>query len=228
MSLVDKVIMAISSHEDYEEVMKTVRKNAYGPTLLVGGKVYRTVSEIIHGTECGSKDADWDVLIMGDVKTAYVPSGWNAVTSYYPGSKTNSLGLVKQTRKYSAKTWVAPIVKIDNKIDMIGIRDIPGDGTLNSYFKVVPLDVQRIALDIEKRQLFGPVAINAIKRRNVKINSTKGCLPRLDIKRYIVDKATSLGYTYEGQVVSKKPCDCYGNDTKSLWDYGCKLPQFHS
>ncbi len=71
MNLADKVIAALASYEDFEESMETIRKNAYGPVYLVGGKVYRTVSEVIHGINVGARESDWDALVMGDVKHVY-------------------------------------------------------------------------------------------------------------------------------------------------------------
>jgi hypothetical protein len=230
MSLVDKVIQRLSSHKDYEEAIKTIRKNSYGQVYLVGGKIYRTVSEIVHGIECGAKDADWDALCMGEVKVTYCPPGWGSMPPKLP----NSMALAKRVGNgyavsfgaYNRRRRYVPPGK-QHKIDLIGIKDVPGDGTLQSYFDIVPLDIQRMALDLEGRALHGTRAMDAIRRKMVKVNNSEGCLPGLQIKPYIARKAQSLGFTYEGQVIAKVDCNCYGGDSKALWDYGCKLPQFH-
>jgi hypothetical protein len=235
MNLVDKIAKALSSHEDFEEVMRIIRKNAYGHPYLVGGKIYRTVSEIIHGIDVGARQADWDALVMGDVVPNYLPKGWSVIPPRFTNSKKNSVELQKLSRKggnlvrfggYNNTGMFQPMRKL-HKIDIIGIKDVPGDDSLRSYFNVVPLDVQKIAFNFETKTLYGVDAINAIKKRHIKVNNPEGCLPGLDLAPYIARKAGSLGYTYEGQVISKTKCNCYDGDTQALWNNGCKLPQFH-
>jgi hypothetical protein len=236
--LVNRLIERLNTYGDFEEAIKAIRKNSYGPTYLVGGKIYRTLSEIIHGEDCKAAKADWDALVMGEVKLTYVPNGWGISEVYDKTTKKNSLGLQSRRKSkalrarirmgYRPGTRYVPKRPPLHKIDLIGIKDIPGDGSLQSYFDCVPLDIQAIALCLDTQRIHGVKAMEAINKKNIKVNSTKGALPGLEIKSYIAHKAASMSYNYEGQVIQKTPCNCFEGDSKLLFDYGCKLPDFHS
>ena len=242
--LVTQLIDKLRSYKDFEEAIKAIRKNSYGPIFLVGGKVYRTLSEIIHGGDFKATSVDWDALVMGEVKMNYVPRGWEVAEVYDERTKKHSLGFQKNGTKprwgnprmglirmggYRGNNRYIPPSRArpQHKIDLIGIKDIPGNGTLQSYFDCVPLDIQAIALCLDTQTIHGVKAMEAIRRKHIKVNSTTGALPGLDVNVYLPQKADSMGYTYEGQIVQKTPCNCFGGDTKALFDHGCKLPNFH-
>ena len=244
MNLTDRIVDRLKSYEDYEEVITTARKNSYGPLYLVGGKIYRTIIEELTGREVGAKTADWDVLVMGDIKPNHIPKGWRR-NSYNQAAKPNSLGLEKATRRASAGVRFSayhggamayhqsrignPVsrAKKAHKIDLIAIKDVPGEG-LEGYFNVVPLDIQRIALSLCDNTLKGVEGLRAIKSGNIRINSREGCMPGLHIESYIVGKATSIGFTYEGQVVPTTPCNCFDGNPRGMLFSGCKFPRFHT
>lgn len=50
----------ITSYPEYQQVWEIVTKNCDGPVRLVGGRVYRTLLEIIHGISFGADKCDWD------------------------------------------------------------------------------------------------------------------------------------------------------------------------
>jgi len=232
MNLADRIIKRIESYSDYKSSIKVIRNNSYGPIYLVGGKVYRTIIEELTGRDVKAASVDWDALCMGDVKPSNVPSGWQR-NPYNREAKPNSLGLVESVhvRAYHAKhiyaqRRIGSTRNAAHKIDIIGIKDIPGQ-TLNAYFDIVPLDIQRIALCLEKRTLYGVKGMKAINSGTIRINSNKGTMPGLDISSYIQRKAESLGFSYEGQEAPRIPCDCFSHPRAMLFG-GCKFPQFHT
>lgn len=244
MNLSDRVIERIKSYEDFESSMQTIRKNSYGPIFLVGGKVYRTIIEELTGRDVGAAIVDWDALCFGDVKPTHIPEGWRR-NFHNSASKLNSLGLEKGVSRVRRTTSVNKRVRFNpyyggasgpyqsinkgagaHKIDIIGIKDVPGGRDLQSYFNIVPLDVQRVALSLENGTLHGVNGLKAIKSGHIRINSTEGSLPGLEITSYIKRKAESIGFTYEGQAQQGIPCDCF-EDSRAMLFSGCKFPKFH-
>ena len=232
-NLADRVLKKISSHEHYDEVMKVVRKNAYGKIFLVGGKVYRTAIEVMHNYYCQSESSDWDFLVLGDIKTIHIPQDWQTTSGYY--EKKNSVRIIRRGKKTQLKRGPYRYFGRlpDIKIDLISIKDImktAGEsqrGNVKDYFRIVPLDIQALALDVEKKSLLGSKAVSAIKSRKVSVNNSIGALPGLNISEYIQNKASSIAFMCEQSPRTKSQCDCFSGDIKTLWDRGCQLPQHH-
>ena len=240
---IDRLMSRICNYDDFSEVITIARASAYGPLFLVGGKLYRTIVEMTHGYDCGAALADWDFLVLGSVKpptlgninNPYTHKNWvvKSLPSYQHGSwanfKANSVTLLKNGLVASLMSRRVPIRTTADKIDIIAIDDIAKGGGLSDYFKVVPLDIQQLALDIENTTpaLLGAEALNAIDKRAIRINNAQGALPNLDISSYLADKAKSLNFTYEGQVVNQTACNCYPNDIKALFRWGCQFPKEH-
>lgn len=239
---VKELIRRIQSAPDFDEVWEIARKNSYGPVLMVGGRVYRTITEMVHGYDCGSQKSDWDFLVLGAVKQVLVPrlgarnsSSWTPTTlpSYYTGSrggmrnlKANSMSLKRNGSKRVRQLGRNHGRSLAPKIDLICIEDVKKGGDLTDYFDNVPLDVQRVALNLDNPQLHGPKALVAIEKRMVKFNS-KGVFPNLDIAAYTKDKATSLKFGWDGQKVIKQDCNCYPGDSIMLFRMGCQFPNSH-
>lgn len=235
MSLVDQVVASIQAMPDYEDAIKIIRKNSYAPFYLVGGKVYRTVASIIHGVDCGADRADWDALVLGEVKLTWLPYGWSNVVPFNKDKKRNSLQLSKGGNyiaphwryNYGSSAFSGTYTSRSPKIDLISVLDVPGNNDLSSYFDVVPLDIQMMALDLRNHALVGHRAMQAITQKKIAINNPTGCLGEINPMQIMARKAQSMGFSYEGQVLRKTPCDCYDGDTQALWHFGCKFPQFH-
>jgi len=230
------IMRRIMAHKDFHEVATQVSRNASGKIYLVGGKVYRTAIEVIHGYYCGANEADWDWLCVGEVvkpDRLFLTDGWNNSMNKYYNYKDNSLCL-KKTFATPWHTHMAsrPTETYQAKIDIIGIKDVvkgcpdyPREGKLQDYLDVVPLTVQSIALSTDSGQhypaLYGVKAIKAIERKIIEVNNSVGCLPNLDLPRYIKEKADSLNFTYTNGT-TKIPCNCYAKDNIALWNYGCQ------
>lgn len=247
----ERLLAWISSHKDFVAITSAVMQNCYGPVYLVGGKVYRSIAEIVHGGNFGSDSADWDFLCLGDVKANTKPMGFKAAArSYYTGT-TKSLTYKRYVR--AAVPWAPPsrrglitrrvrmsgpisALKVDAKVDIIAIDDIISKANttktgLDAYFDGVPLDIQALALGpicAGAITLKGPLAISAIERRKVSINNKTGLLPNYNIPQYIKDKAATLpGFVYEGMKAAKIACNCFPNDLQALWREGCQMPRLH-
>jgi len=237
LALPSIIMSKIMKHPDFHEVATLVKRNTSGKIYLVGGKIYRTAIELIHGYECGSKDADWDFLCEGEVvrqDRAYTGAGWSVKDLDYYGYKEHSLCL-QQMSVPSGLTGLAAMTQIRfKKIDIIGIKDIRKAipkpvGTIHDYLDIVPLDVQSIALATDNGMptLYGLKGMKSIEARTIKVNNAIGALPNLDLERYIKEKAQSLRFEAPTLKVAKIPCSCFPNDIRLLWRLGCQSPENH-
>lgn len=244
------VMQRIMQHPDFSEVANLVRRNASGRIYLVGGKVYRTIIELVHGYDCGAKDVDWDFLCMGTVAKrhrAYLHTDWSVdrqdgsykansmCLSYWDSNKqTAASGLLRSTFHSLSGPIVysQPVRKPDKKIDIIGIKDIPTKhGTIQDYFDSVPLDIQTVGLSTEDAYptLYGQ-ALKSIETKTISINNESGTLRPFDVNAYASAKALSLkfNYDYKGSYRSPKvPCNCFENDIKALFRMGCQRKDIH-
>lgn len=142
----NETISTIKADPYFKEVYEIARKNSTGPVYLVGGRVYRTLIEKIHDCYVKANRSDWDFLVLGKVKSCYIPGSWTPQTNQAPpiGSKTfspMSSGQISQPPrirnaaiKANSMTLVNPTKGLVNKlkVDLIAIRDIV-DGTKDGY-----------------------------------------------------------------------------------------------
>lgn len=239
----------IKQHPDFNEVMNLVTRNTSGEVFLVGGKVYRTIVELVHGYDCGAEEADWDFLCLGDVvkkHRVYVFGDWSPDISPYEDYKANSLCLKHYTRSLNVNGIVRGMGGIGGpgrrpishakKIDIIGIKDVPKFnshegvllGRLDDYFKAVPLTVQAIALSKGSYPCLYGKALPSIEAKTIHINNEHGTLRPFDIHYYASQKASSLKFKYHGYSRAYKvPCDCYEGDITLLWRNGCQNKGAH-
>jgi len=232
------IMQKVMAHADFHVVADIVRRNTSGKIYLVGGKVYRTAIELIHGYKCNSEGVDWDFLCIGEVvepRRAYVRDDWVPNEGEYDGSKANSMCLKHYSTSnsnYTPQSIFSPtIVK---KIDIIGIKDVMlatanPTGQLEDYLNIVPLTVQSIALSADSASypsLYGRVGMKSIETRTVAVNNEIGALGRLNVPKYLRQKAENLQFYYAGSNI-KRPCNCFPNDTQLLWRLGCQSKLTH-
>jgi hypothetical protein len=248
------VMQKLFSDPDFHTVAQLVKRNTSGKVWMVGGKVYRTIIEVVHGYYCGAREADWDFLCMGEVvdrRRAYLDKDWvvDRPTGAY---KPNSMCLTHYvntgngflTQAYSgglsgspnpSPVYIARAKVPDKKIDIIGIKDIPqfnevsGPSRLKDYFSAVPLDIQMIALSADSRRptLRGG-ALDSVVTKTVGVNNPDGTLRPFDVHQYARQKANSIKFRYYGDGgITKTQCDCYDGDIIALWRMGCRRKDIH-
>ncbi|MBV1929315.1 MAG: hypothetical protein KUG81_07375, partial [Gammaproteobacteria bacterium] len=108
------VVECIMAYPDAKETLDYARKSCYGPTYLVGGKVYRTLIEMMTGRDVKAQTADWDFLCMGEIKVKAPKRGWVMTGSLY-GYGRRSRNIV---RKHGASKRRA------SKIDLVSMADV--------------------------------------------------------------------------------------------------------
>ena len=242
-SLARAIMQKVMRHEDFHTVAELVSRNTAGRIFLVGGKVYRTAIELIHGYDCKSEQADWDFLCVGEVtkpNRVWLSDNWQPDDNEYEDYKEHSLCL-KHYPQMNKTAMINTIVAFKpmpepKKIDIIGIKDIvqatpnPSrpNGSLDDYLNIVPLTIQACALTTHQAYptLYGEKAIKSIETKTIEVNNAEGALPNLNLPRYIREKAESLQFAH-GNGRTKVPCDCFGNDHRMLWRLGCQHKLTH-
>lgn len=220
-----EIIQRIRSHVDFDDVYAMARRQSYAPMYLVGGRVYRTVIEVITGNNVGANEADWDFLVMGAIKQRLIsnPEGeWEVEIFQY--CKENSLRLRRLRSIERQSRWgVFPSMEV-TKMDLIAIADC-AEGvkfpSLHNYFQIVPLDVQCAALDLERNELHVAKVLQVIDRGSIAVNNPKGALPNLRINQYIRDKARSLNMGVDRQI-AKGSHTCICPMYPTLMRFGCQ------
>jgi hypothetical protein len=117
-----------------------------------------------------------------------------------------------------------PLICSDNlpQVDFIDVNDAAqkSNATTWDYFEAVPLDIQAIALDWGRGEIFGDQAMAAIKHQEIRLKNSNKLLPNLDTSLYLRDKATSLGFQINTD--AKHRCYCYPESDALLFINGCK------
>lgn len=229
------IMQKVMEHKDFHTVATMVARNTSGKIFLVGGKVYRTAIQLIHGYDCGAEEADWDFLCMGEVAKkhrAFRHPGWFVDYPDYDDYKQNSMCLKMQVEQ-PHPSGIGFVRYSSKKIDIIGIKDIilatkNPTNSVQDYLNIVPLTVQACALSTGRGvpRLYGKKAIESIEQRMIKVNNQLGALPGLNMPRYIQDKASSLQFSIAGSQM-RIPCNCYSGDIKALFNNGCQSPKTH-
>jgi len=225
------VLSLIMSYPDAKETFDYARKSCYGPTYLVGGKVYRTLIEMMTGRDVNAQAADWDFLCMGKIKVKAPKRGWAMTGSLY--------GYGKRSRNIRRVQPISRSLqgKIASKIDLVSMADVmakvgfPNSQYVSDYLRAVPLDIQAIGLDFESQQpqIHGSKAIEAIRCGRIAVNNPDGKILAVPMHQYINDKAISIGFTAAGLTsIVKVPCNCFPGDSKTLWQKGCQAPGLHN
>lgn len=222
---VSEVLDRIKSYPDADTAIQYAFKNCYGPMYLVGGKVYRTLIEMMTGRDVGAKFADWDFLCMGDIKdVAPKPKGWRVSRCSYYSNRSVAIA-------YHAPTGAA------QKIDLISMKDIMKKCSMDQsstrivdYLNAVPIDIQAIAIGPNLNlQMYGNRCIEAIRRNRLSVNNSDGSILPISTADYISQKAATIGfYTTQTAGIAKIPCNCFLNDAKALWAFGCQAPALHN
>lgn len=229
-----RAIEIIMSRPDYKNAVDCARKNSKdgGKFYAVGGTIYRALAEAVHGRSAGlteSTDLDFVLLEPGERIAPPMQHWWQLV---YPVSQSSSFGSAnRQSRAYHTQKVKYDMVAIDDvwkRLDANRHASLIGQRIINAYFAVVPLSIQAIALDVDRREIFGPAAIQDILNGVVTWNNKEALGPKHTPNEYIAAKASSMGFAHS--LADRKPmwpCNCFGDDTQALWANGCQDKENH-
>ncbi len=135
----------------YEPIIAAARGMSAGNLYMIGGAVYRSLANALHGSPLPSlKDHDFvaDTLLP-------VPDGWTAIT--------NSCGGTKITAPYAFD-----IYHFGQDFQLEHLK-LPL--TIDSYLRSVPITTQSIAYDVQRQTIIGPVGIDSITHGLVAVNN---------------------------------------------------------
>jgi hypothetical protein len=196
--VIEQLIQKITSFDtSWEEVYDIAKGNSKSKLWLVGGKVYRTLAEILYKSEVGASKCDYDFITAQTTWFNHIPGKWYVtINDEYGETRLNpymSTRLEHAWRYWKGGRQVLDLMTF-NRATQAG-----QPANLDGYFWSVPLDVQAIALDIEGRQLVGP-GIEAVTKRTVGINNPKQAADAakragLSLDLFVEARAHSLGFT---------------------------------
>ncbi len=198
-----KVMDRIVLEPEWPKALEVARGNARGELWLVGGKVYRTLAEALHGKVAGASKCDFDFLATDKTAMPMVPKRGDddrpmmlgRQDSWEVSDRPARLGTMDiGTRKFrlNGRDLVDLLT-----LDLPRRRGTTAD--IDGYFRTVPFDVQAIAIDVATGRIFGP-GIEAVRSRRVSVNNEQeftayseraGSLP----KDLLEERSWSLGFS---------------------------------
>lgn len=199
-TIVDEVIDTIQANPNWKEVWRIACKNSKSTPYLVGGKVYRTLIEVVYGYPARAECVDYDFVTESVAKKKKVPYGWMPkVGPNYP-----TLNLVNLQGSIRLKSKKGCCIDIVSTKDILQIKDGRFPEDISGYLRSVPLNIQSIALDIHNRKLIGDVGKQAVMEQKVHIHNHESYAGQYLFKRhktiatYLRKKAASIKFDVGG------------------------------
>lgn len=240
---IPSVINKIRKDRDFSTLIRMVNGMSTRH-MIVGGKVYRGLIEEMYGVNASYDKADWDFLCWDCTTSPIEFDGWTRMRG--PGISHSQINQISAASPYSPYSYSRrgkiPTIIPDNRrscryirqsdslmVDFISMEDIevqmglsPSSGTYKDYWKVVPLDIQSISLDLKDDWIYGP-GIKCIEDRTVKIqNETALANAGHNPIDYVSDKIMSFGqvkFNLLVEAIKGHKCHCPSRD---LFTYGCR------
>ncbi len=166
----------------YQEANKLAGNNSSGNRWLIGGYLFRRLSNILYGTG-NPNDGDIDILV-NKLNKNITADGWDLQINRYGNPK---------------------FLKGDISVDLIPLNNVlhikrsKAEPSIESFISCVPLTVQAIVYDIQNEKLFGDVGIQAIETRTVGVNNLDSLRSAarkksMTLDEYINKYTKSLGF----------------------------------
>lgn len=174
-------VKKLSSIPDYKLCSDIIKKNTTGKIWLVGGIVSRLLIEELYNIP--QKEFDFDFLVEEVNENIILPKGWILKQKYH-GNPT----FIKDNLEID----IFPI-KTHNYISSNNLSP-----TIDNFFKGVPYTIQAMAFDIEKQIIVGETGIDALQKREYRVNNMQEARKMAERKGISVNdritaKAKSLG-----------------------------------
>ena len=134
-----------------EAIQQVISPNCKGEVWLVGGMLYKSILNGLYGTSFTTQDLDF---LAHKSDKFILPDGWIGQSTRHGEPKLEKNG----TR--------VDIMWLEN---MHSILEHGAEYKVESYLSGVPLTIQSIAYDINRKTLLGEAGINAILSRTVGI-----------------------------------------------------------
>lgn len=189
---VQESIRRIKADSCYSGVLNVANAVSKGAFYLAGGKLYRTIAEVLYGGDFGSKKADWDFVSLDtdDNPSTFVPF-WVATRGPGITQTSPSFNYKGSTAKIGQNLQLNRSWRFENtqlgynlSVDIVAIEDIKAGGNIDDYLYSVPLSIQSIAMQIHSpimaaynNVFFGPNGIDALKNKIIHWNNKNKLRP---------------------------------------------------
>ena len=213
-----KVLDALNKDPNFAEAYQMVCNRAKTKPYLVGGKLYRTMIEIIYDYPARSHSCDFD-FAAETVRKRKKEELYTGKLKTITDLMGNVIEVpVKRARPRKSSYLKGDSVKLRTrhgcKIDLMNIPDLHGiktgklSPTIEGYLEAVPLSVQSIAMDIDKCEIFGRVGLDSINEKFIWINNKEVLTEYVALKgwtidRYVRSKADSIKFFCDRKVAPK-------------------------
>lgn len=200
MKLSDEVCAEVKetifSNPNWSEVLSIVIKNSKSVPYLVGGKLYRTIIEVLYGYPARSECVDYDFVVTNINKKKKLPPGWKPKKRLgYPNVSAKNI-----TGSIRLKSTKGCCIDIVHTKDVRQIAEGRVPEGIYGYLGSVPLDIQSIAMNLETGEIIGDRGIEAILSSSVGINNHESFAGNYFVKGwkhwlyYLEKKATSVKF----------------------------------
>lgn len=171
-NLVPKLIEKIQSDPEFPTVWEIATHNCQGPIRLVGGRVYRTLIELIHNVKFDSSECDWDFLTTKLTKDPVIPPNFSIrVSNGYGGTESVNRFTATETKRHKKRKFIPHAYgqydkPIQSSIDVFQPNSLDDeDSWFSSFFKKekdlvlqdyvikVPFTFQTGMLDLRAKEL---------------------------------------------------------------------------
>lgn len=166
----------------YREVLSGVIAASRGAVYLIGGFVYRSISECMYGTP-RSVQHDMDFCIDGTVNAAMLRRCFSSVVRH---SRYDAFRIVHRGIK-------ADVFELRNFVDVVK-HNLPA--SIHTYLKSVPLSVQSIAYDTRSCRIIGDEGMSSILKAEVSVNNPDKLLDGSFSISKAKRKAAELGFVF--------------------------------
>jgi len=207
-NLSKRLLTVLNKDPNFKDAYQMVCNRSKTKPYLVGGKLYRTLIELMYDYPARSHSCDFDFAVCEVVKrkrfkekTISLHDGtFDYIQVPVNGTYGNGGSTKMRTREGAS---------ID-LIDISGLKAVRAKKqplSIEGYIGSVPLSVQAIAMDIEKCEVFGKVGLDSLNEKYVWVHNSFTMEQYIKYKggtvdRYIKKKADSIRF---GCPVKPKP-----------------------
>jgi len=184
------------SREPFQnEVLEIGMRNTKGGLWIIGGFVSKLVARSLYDFPKSWNPIDIDFIAdeIAPHQDPYVPNGW--------------------AMRFTS--WGNPYLeKGDLRVELNGLTNyVPlkerriADPKISHLLQIAPLDIQSIAVDTQRKSLEGELGINAIRRKEVKVNDWRSLgqvvevsgrdSTKVNLEEFVRRKSDGIGFNYK-------------------------------
>ena len=211
-----RVLATLNKDPNFKDVYQMVINRSKTKPYLVGGKLYRTLVEIIYDYPARSHSCDFDFAaedIRKNKKRKKIRERGtiDANNDFFAPPVISAISAITARPSPYSGDSVKMRTESGCSIDLICIADlvtknkIKYPATIEGYFSSVPLSIQAIAMDLDRCEIFGKVGIDSINEKFVWINNKDTLANYCNYKGYTIpsyirDKTDSIRFACDASI----------------------------